>query len=215
MMRGMTRRSNVFCLVPTLFLLSSPGPIKADSLALQSTPEISVFVYGFPGLSSWVVEGAETEAERLLRPARIRLKWVNCTSEGAPPACHAPQSPSELVVLFRPNALPLVSPAALGLALISPGGATAFIFYGRILALETSTSITPVMFGRVLAHEVVHLLLPGEMHSDGGLMRGHWAPDDLRFTSTACLGLTARSIQLIQEEARRRAVAGSRTSGGR
>jgi hypothetical protein len=35
-------------------------------------------------------------------------------------------------------------------------------------------------------------------------MRGHWSAEDLQGTSMACLGLSVRSIQLMQGEALRR-----------
>jgi hypothetical protein len=60
--------------------------------------------------------------------------------------------------------------------------------------------------GRVLAHEIVHLLLPGERHSDFGLMRGQWSADDMRPESFACIGVPVASAQLMQNEALRRSV---------
>ena len=58
--------------------------------------------------------------------------------------------------------------------------------------------------GRVMAHEITHLLLGTQGHSDLGLMRGHWNTDDLRIASSACLGLPMRSVEVIQKEALRR-----------
>jgi hypothetical protein len=65
-----------------------------------------------------------------------------------------------------------------------------------------------MMLGRVLAHEITHLLLPGEKHSNAGLMRAHWGRDDLRFTSGACFWLKENSVRLMQAEVRRRTVGG-------
>jgi hypothetical protein len=78
----------------------------------------------------------------------------------------------------------------------------AFIFYDRVLAWRTQTRLLPVMLGRVLAHEITHLLLPHEMHSEFGLMRGQWTMDDLEISS-ASVGLSTRSVQLMQRELRR------------
>jgi len=51
----------------------------------------------------------------------------------------------------------------------------AFIYYGRVLshALETNSDPRRAL-GLVLAHEVGHMLLPGEGHSETGLMRATW-----------------------------------------
>jgi hypothetical protein len=109
-----------------------------------------------------------------------------------------------LIIRFLPKALPQASATALGISGSSADYATAFIFYERILAQRTHTHLLPAMLGRVLAHEITHLLLPQEDHSEFGLMRGHWSADDLRVTSAASLGLPARSVQFMYREALRR-----------
>ena len=111
---------------------------------------------------------------------------------------------TDLIIRFLPNALPQARPSALGIATSSANSGTAFLFYDRILALQSPRRMLFTVLGRVLAHEITHLLLPMQGHSDYGLMRGHWSTSDLDFTSTACLGLAGRSAQLIHEEALRR-----------
>jgi hypothetical protein len=82
--------------------------------------------------------------------------------------------------------------------------ATAFIFYDRILALRSHTRMLSPMIGRVLAHEITHLLIPEEKHTNAGLMRGQWSMEDLSLTSAACRGLSARAIQRMRGEALRK-----------
>ncbi len=201
------RRCYVHLAIPFLLWLSPPAPTTAESLAPQSTPEISVFVYGFPGLDRWVVEGAEAEANRIFRQARIQLKWTNCLSEVAAPAlCYGRQRSGELVVRFTSKAPPSVSAKALGAALFSPVGDSALVFYRRISLLPTNAPVH-IMLGRVLAHEIAHLLLPNEKHSSFGLMRADWVWDDLRFVCTTCLRLEPDLIQHMQQAVRRRGLA--------
>jgi hypothetical protein len=52
-----------------------------------------------------------------------------------------------------------------------------------------------------MAHEITHLLLGSQDHSELGLMRGQWSADDLRTVSSAWLGLPVRSSQFMQKEA--------------
>jgi hypothetical protein len=151
-----------------------------------------------------VLQEAEREAARLLRPVTIELKWTDCSAQVIDPGCASPRIRNDLVVRFIPKALPQATASALGIAGLSAGYATAFIFYDRVLALRTQPRPMPVMLGRVLAHEIVHLLLPSEGHSELGLMRGQWSADDLRIASSACLNLPARFIPLMQREAARR-----------
>jgi hypothetical protein len=163
-------------------------------------------VYGFPGLAGWVAEGAETEAAHIFQQARIQLKWTNCLSEVAAAAlCYGRQRSGELAVRFISKALPSVGPKALGAALFSPVGDTALVFFDRISVLATNTPVH-IVLGRVLAHEIAHLLTPDEKHSSFGLMRANWVRDDLRFACTACLRLDPDIVQHMQQEVRRRSV---------
>lgn len=191
---------------PTILIaLILTVPANAQSLlALQSTPTLRVFVYGFPGFSPWVLGVAENEAMRLLRPAQIELKWIDCTSRVLPASCRSLHVSTDLIVRFLPEALPQASAAALGATASSAGYAAAFIFYKRILALRSEQRVLPFMLGRVVAHEITHLLLPHEDHNSFGLMRGEWSTDDLYTKSTVCRGLSVRSAQLMHREALRR-----------
>ena len=206
MIHGMKCRETILLASFSIgFSLALTAGSSAQSLiALQSTPKLNVFMYGFPALSPSVVQGAEAEAGRMLRRVPIELKWIDCTSRVPPESCRSPQVPTNLIVRFLPKALPQASARALGIAGTSADHATAFIFYDRILAVRTHTNLLPAMLGRVLAHEITHLLLPEEDHAGFGLMRDQWSADDLRFTSTACLGLSAQSVQSMHREALRR-----------
>ena len=174
------------------------------SLASQPTPELKIRVYGFPGLSTWVLRAAYTEAARMLRPVSIELQWVDCTSLVLSTSCTSPELSTDLSVRALAKALPQASVSALGFATSSDDYSAAFIFYDRVAAQRTHTRLLPMILGRVMAHEITHLLLPQRDHSDLGLMRGEWTSDDLRITSSACLGLPVRSVQFMQEEALRR-----------
>jgi hypothetical protein len=206
MIQHMTCRETILIAPLSLwFSLALAAAGNSQSLlAPQSTPTLKVFVYSFPKLSHSVIQGAESEAERMLRPVRIDLNWIDCTSRVLPASCWSPQVATDLIIRFLPKALPQASATALGISGSSADYATAFIFYERILAQRTHTHLLPAMLGRVLAHEITHLLLPQEDHSEFGLMRGHWRADDLRVTSAASLGLPARSVQFMYREALRR-----------
>jgi hypothetical protein len=221
MIHGMNRRLTI--LIAPLFLwfaLALNAPRNAQSLVesdFQSTPTLKVFVYSFPGLPPSLLQGAESEAARVLRPVPIQWSWIDCTGRLMPAPCQSPQLSTDLVIRLTRKALPQVSARTLGIAGSSAEYATAFLFYDRVLALRTQTRFLPAMLGRVLAHEITHLLLPQEDHAELGLMRGHWSGEDLQGTSTACLGLSVRSVQLMQGEALRRVRATHRVrepSGG-
>lgn len=190
------RDKSMFCLASTVLwiggLVNQTSPLtaagKPASPARDNVPRLTVRVYAFPGLSSSLLAVAEVEAARLLRG--VPIDWLNCT---APRACSSPESPADLTVRILPKALPSATSSALGMASWSGDRGGAFIFYDRAIALRTASRLLPHILGRVMAHEITHLLLGWDSHSDVGLMRGQWTADDLRFDSLACLGLTALS----------------------
>jgi hypothetical protein len=165
----------------------------------QSTPTINVFVYSFYGLPSWVLDGAKVEASRIFRQAKIQVNWLDGNSEKN----SATQTPAaragELAIRVVPHALPPASGTALAMALPSAcSSGTVFIFYDRVVAMQTSTSLLQTMLGRVVAHEITHLLLPGQEHSRSGLMRADWGQDDLRFTSRTAESLSSDLVALLR-----------------
>lgn len=204
MIHGMKPIYAATCLLLCLANLPRASATVDLSLAPQSTPELKVRVYSFPGFSTPMLTDVEREAIRMLHPVHMKLSWIDCTSRPFPASCTSPQTPSDLVVRFLAKALPLASANALGIAGSTEGQGVAFVFYDRVLALRTHTRPLPTMLGRVMAHEITHLLLPEEKHCDMGLMRGQWTADDLRITSSACLGLPAASILFMEREALRR-----------
>ncbi|MCU1263030.1 MAG: hypothetical protein JWO80_5915 [Bryobacterales bacterium] len=188
--------------------LSEPTPLFARATTkfapAGQSPELTVRVYGFSGLSHRVLQGAETEAARMLRSVPIDLRWVNCTSQVNSGSCASPQLQTDLIIRFIPKAFSQASKSALGSAGSTGDYAAAFIFYDRVTAVRTQARLLPMVIGRVIAHEITHLLLPGQGHSSFGLMRGQWSADDLLPSSFACLGLPKRSVQLMQKEVLRR-----------
>src|SRR5579872_5407965 len=82
----------------------------------NSTPRLTVRVYTFAGLSSWLVEESEVQAARLLRNVPIHLNWVNCTTRSVPAACMSNLAPTDLIVRVLAKALPQASGTALGIA---------------------------------------------------------------------------------------------------
>jgi hypothetical protein len=207
-----TQRSCLTALILMPFVVvckSDSGSVSAH----HSTPQLNVRVYAFSGLSLWLVQTAEAEAASMLHSVPVQLKWIDSSAKAVPPACLSPQLPTDLIVRFLAKALPNASTSALGITDSIDACAAAFVFFDRVQAFRTHTRLLPTMLARVMAHEISHLLLPKQGHSDLGLMRGQWAVEDLEIASSRYLGLPAKSLKLMQKEALRKCQA-SESAGG-
>lgn len=139
-----------------------------------------------------MVAAAEVETSRLLRDVPVAMDWLNCAPPGI---CSEPERPSELTVRIVEKAMPSATSSALGTAAWSEKEGGAFIFYDQAMALRTHSRPLMHILGRVMAHEIMHLLLPEDEHTDMGLMRGLWYVDDFRFDSQACSQLACAAAK--------------------
>jgi hypothetical protein len=167
-------------------------------------PQLNIRVYSIPVLSAWVLRTAQAEAERLLRPTGVQWKWIDCAFSGLITSCELPALPSDLILRITDNKFPGKPGSAIGLTARSDGESAGFVLLDRVAALQMEIRSLPFILGRVMAHEIVHLLLPYEKHSRRGLMRAEWSVDDLSVFNMSCFGLTKQLVHSMQIEALRR-----------
>jgi hypothetical protein len=150
---------------------------------------------------------ANQVAARILRTAGIEMAWTDCNDRSRahdPGAtndvCLVPPQADELIVRF------VSSPAAngprvrmggdtLGDAYVDTAAATgslATVYVDRVRAIARAASVdVGTLLGRVIAHEIGHLLLGTATHRASGLMRAEWTttllqrsiPNDWRFSA--------------------------------
>ena len=166
-------------------------------------PQLRVRIYGNAAVSPQSLRFAEYESERMLSETRILLNWLDCLGAATLPACMSEGLPTDLMVRIQQKEPPEAG-RGVGMTVLNGEWSVAFIFYGRVLALRSNGAVPQAILGRVMAHEITHILLPREGHSGAGLMRERWKPDDLQFRSPACLGLPPRFVRLMEQEALRR-----------
>ena len=166
-------------------------------------PQLNVRVYNIARVPPWSLGFAEHEAMRMLRSVRIQLNWLDCLGAATLPACMSEGLPTDLMVRIQQKEPPEAG-RGVGMTVLNGEWSVAFIFYSRVLALRSNRAVPQAILGRVMAHEITHILLPREGHSGAGLMRERWEPDDLQFGSPACLGLPPRFVRLMEQEALRR-----------
>ncbi len=110
----------------------------------------------------------ETEVGRALEPLRVTVVW----REGRPFEAAAPGLVRVVVLRSRRSAL---DPATMGSSNPGSPSPTIWVQYDNVLRTLTSEGEFPdaaalgVAVGRVIAHELVHLLVPGREHDRTGL----------------------------------------------
>lgn len=134
---------------------------------------VVLHVSDYAHLSPSDLKGAEDEATRIYRTADIKMVWVNpgaTASEEYGAALHLNVLLLNREMAQRKIDVGHIGPSVLGNA--THATARAYIFCHRIAA--AADAYLPdfrIALGRVLAHEVAHLVLPVHSHSGFGIMR--------------------------------------------
>jgi hypothetical protein len=166
------------------------APVVVLIAGLASTPgnaaiileSLTVRVYDNAGILAGDRARAIKRANDILSRADLAIVWRDCSiaREGV---CATAPSPGELAVrLVRaPRTQP--NDRALGSAMIDTTtgtGTLATIFVDRVEQLaRAGRAETSAMVGRVMAHEIGHLLLGTTTHTHTGLMREIWTTAEL------------------------------------
>lgn len=111
----------------------------------------------------------------LMHGAGVGVSWPACP-------CLTPVAAGELVVRIA-AASAASPPGALGFSLIDVGsrtGTLATVYADRVQAMAALAGVDHgELLGRVIAHEIAHLLIGTNGHGARGLMRGEWKASEL------------------------------------
>jgi hypothetical protein len=166
-------------------ILLTMGLARVDA---QSPTSLTVRLYNLAGLSPDDVVRAQLAAESILRNAGMDVTTRRCggsATAGTPlDDCSDRITPSDVIVriIDAPKYHLTLGPHVLGVAYVVKGsraGRLATLYSDRIVSAAARVAVEPgTLLGRVLAHEVGHLLLGTNHHGETGLMRADW-PDTL------------------------------------
>ena len=144
---------------------------------------------------------ARTTVEGIMKGAGVAVIWPRCP-------CLSPVSPGELVVRITAS-VPASTPGSLGFSFVDIGrkaGTLATVFADRVHALAAMAGVDDgELLGRVIAHEISHLLLGSRDHGRRGLMRGEWRPSELAEHRPSDWVLSRTESGQIRRAIRRRA----------
>jgi len=179
-------------LTVTMVMMSGGPPPAASSATL------TVRLYNTSGIPADELRSARNAADAILRGTGIDVMFRPCgPSAGGTDSCDEPLKRSEVVVrvIDAPAFNATLHPDAYGVAYIvkeTNRGWLATVFSDRTGAAAERIGVEPgMLLGRVMAHEIGHLLLGIDYHGPVGVMRAEWTDDllnsgrdDWRFSMT-------------------------------
>jgi len=200
------------------FLLSTNAMILSAAPQASKTGQglrITVRVYDYAHVPPGTLRQAEEEATRIFHLARVESEWLDCPTSveeaSKYPACEPPLGAMAVDLRILPQSMASrlrSSREQLGFALPSarPGRASAtWVFYHRVEELaEGKDASESQILGHAIAHEIGHLLLGPDRHSDHGIMRANWGTRDLQEAGRGQLFFTAEQGERIRAEVRAR-----------
>jgi hypothetical protein len=147
---------------------------------------ILVRIYDNAGVAISELAAALRTTHEILRRADLGVDWVQCRArrDGPVPAvCEQPLSSGDVVVrLIEGSDKESVERRALGYSLFDADGVSGFatVYVDRVdwLAKRAQYPRAPVL-GRAIAHEIGHLMLRSNDHTESGLMREVWTAEQV------------------------------------
>jgi hypothetical protein len=147
---------------------------------------ILVRIYDNAGVPTSELAAALRTTHEILRRADLGVDWVQCRarSDGPVPAvCDQALSSGDVVVrLIEGSDKESGERRALGYSLFDADGVSGFatVYVDRVdwLAKRAQYPRAPVL-GRAIAHEIGHLILRSNAHTDSGLMREVWTAEQV------------------------------------
>jgi hypothetical protein len=190
-----------------LAALSTWVAVAADThenpLTIDRT--LTILVYDYAGVQADTLQESEQETSRIFRYSGVDIAWLPCRIQGSPIPLECPQaSPMTPVLRLVPRLQPVrnkVPAEAIGYS--NGDFATISVEFAKRL-WESGVARFPEILGHVMAHEIGHLLLPGEGHSTDGIMRAQWSLNEWRLLGRGKLNFAPEQSRFLRAELLRR-----------
>lgn len=170
--------------------LLAGAPVWASLDESTTRVPVTVWIYDGFGVTVDDMTAARAEADAILRKAGIAPVWLHCGLvggkwQGANDQCKSGVGPGDIFVrLLRSSRLGESYRAPLGEAQVDTQahtGSIATVFADRVASTSNRAGANARgVLGRVIAHEIGHLLIGTNHHSTRGLMRAVWTDLELR-----------------------------------
>ena len=207
-------KRNAIVIAATLTILWNVPLAAAESEA----PDVRIRIHDYARIADDVLAQAQERVTDIYKTIGVQLRWqiTLCPPDPSAPAAATLTDASDFVlILLSPHMSRRlkVAPDVLGMAVVPPqgGGRIAYVLFDRItrVARAARSDVTDVL-GRVIAHEIGHLMLPDGSHSGNGLMRAEWNIKELQRPRHSAFEFTVPQGETI----RRRLRGSARASSG-
>jgi hypothetical protein len=191
------------------FLLTKPVLIPAGPAEVSSTTsrsQLTIRILDLAQVGGETLNRAKAVVEGSFKPMGIQLTWLHCAVGEAPEgvACSAPVEPNDIslrILQRNRKSFSKTRHSMAGVAIpLGSGGSKGiiYVFFDRILEVKENQKIPmELALGVAIAHEIGHLLLPGQRHAQAGIMRGKLESKDWQLASQGRLSFTARQREII------------------
>ncbi len=172
------------------FTLSINGMLWAQAAKVAPGTKLVPFrvrVYNYEGVPDGTLSVAQNVAGGVLQPVGLQAMWQDCTLDNPNwdfVGCNTHPVRIDLVLYLvarLEDHAPYAERSALGYSLTPDNGARAtfaYVCYARVKKVFSAFSAGELL-GLAIAHEIGHLLLGKNSHSNSGLMRPTWPSKDL------------------------------------
>ncbi len=172
-------------------------------------PTITVLVANYSQASPAILAAAEREAGRILGQAGLRASWLECsvgpsTVTPQDPCRKAPQATDIRMRILPAPVLDTFQDSVFGFAVHPVLASVYYEFALRRARNDDAEFELPIILGCVMAHELGHLLLGSNSHSDKGIMLPRWEVNQVRQLMMGRLLFTPDQSRLMRLEARAR-----------
>jgi hypothetical protein len=185
--------------------------LASDFLARAAEPDptLTVRVINYTEATPATMAKAQYQAGGILGEAGLHAIWLDCPLGQAAGVlrdpCQRPLKPTEIVLRVLSDHLRNgIRDDAFGFAVLP---VLASVYYEHAMGLarrEGAEFEVSTILGCVMAHEIGHLLLGSNSHSDTGIMKGQWGRKQVSQILKGCLRFTPQQSKLIQAEGQMR-----------
>ena len=191
------------CLIGSKGVAFPETPLGAS----DSQPTITVQVYNYSRASLALVADAEREAGRILGTAGLKTVWLECpvapVSGSAQGSCQkAPEAVDLRLRVLGSPARHKFQDTVFGFALHPVLASVYFDYASRRAHNDDAEFEAPLILGCAIAHELGHLLLGTDSHSQTGIMQSRWESVQFRQLTIGSLLFTAEQSERIRADAR-------------